>query len=353
MDYYSLLRPAIFRLQPETAHHLVLAALTRHLVPAQPDVIYPCLTQRLFGLDFINPIGLAAGFDKNAEAVSGLSQQGFGFLELGTVTPLAQAGNPKPRIFRLTQDEAVINRLGFNNQGLEEYTHNWRASPSRSLPLGANIGKNKDTEDALSDYIKGLDAVFPFADYITINISSPNTAGLRDLQAKEALEHLLKHLIARRNELTTQQKRFVPLLLKIAPDLTQQDVQDIALIARDQKIDGLIISNTTTARPLTLQNHLRLEKGGLSGKPLFQSSTALLAEIYRLTEGKIPLIGVGGVASGADAYAKIKAGASLVQLYSALVYQGFGLVTRIKQELITLLEQDGFSHISEAVGKEV
>ncbi len=345
MELYSLLRPFLFKLQPETAHNLAIRALSRGFYPGQPMGDYPSLRQKLFGLDFINPVGLAAGFDKNAEAVAGLTKQGFGFLELGTVTPLPQAGNPKPRIFRLLRDEAIINRLGFNNKGLQEYCRNFSAAP-RQLPLGANIGKNKDTEDAVEDYLKALEAVAPLADYVTINISSPNTAGLRDLQGRHHLEKLLGTLVEKRDSLP----RKVPLLLKIAPDLTSQDKEDIAGIALVKRIDGLIVSNTTIERPLSLQSRWRNEKGGLSGRPLFESSTQMLAEMYRLTAGKIPLIGVGGISSGVEAYLKIRAGASLVQLYSALGYQGFGLVTRIKRDLAGLLAQDGFESITQAIG---
>ncbi len=329
------------------AHNLAISALKCNLLPAQSGYTPPSLRQSLFGLNFANPVGLAPGFDKNAEAILGLSRQGFGFLELGTVTPQPQDGNPKPRMFRLLRDEAVINRLGFNNKGLDEYCKNLHSAP-HTLPLGANIGKNKDTENALDDYLLCLEAVAPLADYVTINISSPNTAGLRDLQGKHALEALLTGLIEKRDTLA----RRVPLLLKIAPDLTPQDKEDIAAIALDKHIDGLIISNTTVDRPLSLQSRWRAEKGGLSGRPLFAPSTQMLGEIYKLTGGKIPLIGVGGISSGADAYAKIRAGASLVQLYSALVYQGFDLVSQINRDLAALLAKDGFAAISEAIGIE-
>lgn len=345
MDLYSLLRPLLFRLDAEVAHNLAIKALARGLVPAQPMGEPPSLRQKLFGLEFANPVGLAAGFDKNAEAVRGLAKQGFGFLELGTVTPKPQEGNPRPRLFRLVRDEAVINRLGFNNAGLEKYCANLRSAP-RPLPLGANIGKNKYTEEALADYLIALEAVAPLADYVTINISSPNTAGLRDLQGAHHLENFLGSLIEKRDALP----RKVPMLLKIAPDLSEKDREGIAGIALAKSIDGLIISNTTVDRPLSLQSRWRGEKGGLSGRPLFEPSTQMLAQMYRLTGGKIPLIGVGGISSSLDAYRKIRAGASLVQLYSALIYQGFSLVTRIKQDLAGMLAQEGFENISQAIG---
>ncbi len=351
MSYYALLRPLLFRLSAENAHHAAIFALKHNLIPAQPSMPRSILQQQLFGLSFTNPVGLAAGFDKNAEAVKGLQRQGFGFLELGTVTPLPQEGNAKPRIFRLEQDEAVINRLGFNNKGLEVYCANlshWERSKEVKIPLGANIGKNKDTAEALDDYLLCLEAVAPMADYITINISSPNTAGLRDLQERHQLEKLLGGLIEKRDSFAKR----VPLLLKIAPDLSKDDTADIAAIALEKNIDGLIISNTTIQRPLTLRSNHRQEKGGLSGKPLLHPSTIMLADLYRLTEGKIPLVGVGGISSGLDAYQKIRAGASLVQLYSALVYQGFDLVTRINRDLAWLLAKDGFTSITDAIGIE-
>lgn len=345
MSYYSFFRPLLFRLDAEVAHTLAIQALKRNLIPAQPHMPREILKQTLCGLNFENPVGLAPGFDKNAEAIAGLQHQGFGFLELGTVTPKPQEGKPKPRIFRLVQDEAVINRLGFNNKGLEVYCQNLQ-SATRNLPLGANIGKNKDTIEALDDYLICLEAVAPLADYVTINISSPNTAGLRDLQERTQLEKLLKGMIDKRNSLSKR----VPFFLKIAPDLSVEDKKDIAHIAMDLQMDALIISNTTVDRPLSLRSPHRQEKGGLSGKPLFSPSTNALAEIYGYTQGKIPLIGVGGISSGLDAYQKIRAGASLVQLYSALVYQGFDLVTRINRDLAGLLAQDGFRSISDAVG---
>lgn len=369
MSYYSFLRPLLFRLDAEVAHTLAIQALKRNIVPAQPHMPREILKQTLCGLTFENPVGLAPGFDKNAEAITGLQHQGFGFLELGTVTPKPQEGNPKPRIFRLVQDEAVINRLGFNNKGLDVYCRNLAdrhqsahgaarsgrgseaggvSPPSKIMPIGANIGKNKDTAEALDDYLPCLEAVAPLADYVTINISSPNTAGLRDLQERSQLEKLLKGLIAKRDSFSKR----VPLFLKIAPDLSLDDKKDIAHIAMDLQIDALIISNTTVDRPLSLRSPHRQEKGGLSGKPLFSPSTTALAEIYGYTQGKIPLIGVGGISSGLDAYQKIRAGASLVQLYSALVYQGFDLVTRINRDLAGLLAQDGFTSISDAVGIE-
>lgn len=317
------------------------------MVPKPPACHFPSLAQQLLHLHFAHPVGMAPGFDKNAEVMDALLAQGFSHVEVGTLTPRPQAGNPKPRLFRLPEDQAIINRMGFNNHGMEAALPRLKKRKAPGI-VGVNIGKNKDTVAAEEDYLQLLQAVHPYADYITINISSPNTPGLRDLQARNALEKLLRVMITQRDVLSKR----VPLLLKISPDGSQEEQEEIAGVCMDEKIDGLIISNTTIARPHTLQNIHRQESGGLSGKPLLVPSTEMLRNIYRLTKGTIPLIGVGGIASGADAYAKIKAGASLVQLYSALVYQGLGLVHAINAYLADALSRDGFSHISEAIGVE-
>lgn len=348
---FSFLRPIIHLIPPEPAHFLTIQALRLGVIPPMPPLADSRLQTQLAGLQFPNPVGMAAGFDKNAEVVDALSAQGFGFIEAGTVTPRAQSGNPKPRIFRLAEDEAVINRLGFNNKGLDVYIRNLSARRANSV-VGANIGKNKDSEDAISDYVRGLEAVYPFADYITVNISSPNTPGLRALQHRDALTGLLSLLQEARKQQITATGISKPLFLKIAPDLSSDEKVDIASLAIQHGVDALIISNTTISRPDTLQSRNSQEQGGLSGRPLMALSTDALKEFYRLTNGKIPLIGVGGVANGEDAYAKIRAGASLVQLYSALVYQGFGLVRQINLELLKQLERDGFSHITQAIGAD-
>jgi len=349
---YAFFRPLLFCLSAETAHRAAILALKSGLLPAQPSTLYTSLQQKFWGLTFNNPVGIAAGFDKNAETMSGLSKQGFGYLEIGTVTPLPQSGNPKPRLFRLTEDEAVINRMGMPGGGLTPFIERMKKfHPHRSIPMGINIGKNKDSASALEDYSICLKAVYPFADYITLNISSPNTAGLRDLQHKHALEELLMVLLSTRRDLEKNTARRVPLILKVAPDLLPAEREDIAEIALKLELDGIIATNTTISR-----NNLRSpngrESGGLSGKPLMQLSTEILRDFYRLTQGKIPLIGCGGIASAEDAYAKIRAGASLVQLYSAFVYQGFGLVREIASGLDSLLQSKGFSHISEAIGTD-
>jgi dihydroorotate dehydrogenase len=329
----------LFALPAETAHAMAVFALANRLVPGRCGADDPILATRAFGLSFPNPIGLAAGFDKDARAMRGALALGFGFVEAGTVTPRPQPGNPKPRLFRLREDRAVINRLGFNSGGLEGFAARFiRGKPPNGI-CGANVGRNKDgTEE---DFATGVARLAGLADYLVVNISSPNTPGLRDLQRRAALSALLARLKDRRG--TT------PLLVKVAPDLTPEERADVAEVALVEKIDGLIVGNTTIARPPLASPH-RDEAGGLSGAPLFAPSTEVLADFYRLTQGRIALVGCGGVSSGAEAYAKIRAGASLVQLYSALVYRGPGLVAKIKRDLAAALKTDGFRAVSEAVG---
>lgn len=350
LDIFSLARPIIYTLSPESAHNLAVRALSYGLLPAQKIPFQPALEQNIWSLNFKHPIGLAAGFDKNAVAINALLKQGFSFVEAGTVTPLPQQGNPKPRLFRLSEDKAIINRLGFNNKGLVTFLENFSKRDRKLGIAGANIGKNKDSEDASADYIKNLHAVYPLADYITINISSPNTKGLRDLQQREALSQLLTEINNAKNIARQKHDKHVPILLKIAPDIDLRQCEDIAETVLANGIDGLIVSNTTISRPDSLISQYKGETGGLSGAPLFTLSTQILAEMYKLTGGKIPIVGVGGIASAQDAYAKICAGASLIQIYSALIYQGFSLVKKINDELPVLLARDGFSHVSEAVG---
>jgi len=351
MGLYKLASPLLFTLSPEKAHGLALFALKCGLVLADHHRDDKILATRLWGMDFTNPVGLAAGFDKNAEVPCPMLAHGFGFVETGTVTPKPQAGNPKPRLFRLTEDHAVINRMGFNNLGLEVYARNLkrRAGLGKQGIVGANIGANKDSEDPVGDYVVCLERLLGLANYFTINISSPNTPGLRALQGREALDGLLSRLVAVRNGargLTVKP----PLFVKIAPDLDAQEREDIAGIMLKHDMDGVIISNTTIGLREQLTSQFSGETGGLSGEPLFETSTELLSDIYRLTGGKIPLIGVGGISSGEDAYRKIRAGASLVQLYSALIFQGPGLVRKIKHDLTEILKKDGFTSISDAVG---
>ncbi len=349
MNGFSIVRPLAHALPPETAHMLALAALRLGLIPSASRVDHPAISVHAFGLVFRNPVGLAAGFDKNAMATDALLKQGFGFVEAGTVTPLPQAGNPQPRLFRLIEDDAVINRLGFNNDGLDGFVAQLKRRRPEAGIVGANIGKNKDSADAAIDYVTGLHAVYPYVDYVTINISSPNTEGLRALQKRAALDELLSVLAKAREACAVEHNRQVPLLLKVAPDLDQKEKEDITDKAAEYAIDGLIVSNTTVSRP-PLKSRSAAETGGLSGKPLFDLSTQALKEFYRLSGGRMTLIGTGGIFSAEDAYAKIRAGATLVQLYTALVYKGFGIVGDIEKQLPALLARDGFAHVSDAVG---
>jgi dihydroorotate dehydrogenase len=345
---YQALRPGLRLVDPEVAHWLAVRALAAAppFGRAEPDD--PLLACRLWDLDLPNPIGLAAGFDKHGEAPDALLRLGFGHVEVGTVTPRPQPGNPRPRLFRLPKDEAVINRYGFNSEGLDPLLRRLGARKGRGGVVGINVGKNKDTTDEIADFVTGIRAVAPHADYLVINVSSPNTPGLRDLQARESMERLIRAALAARAE--TLSSRTPPLLVKLAPDLDEAGLADVAEVALGTGIDGLIMGNTTISRPSSLKSAERGETGGLSGKPLFELSTRRLAELYRLTGGRVPLIGAGGVRSGADAYAKIRAGASLVQLYTALVFEGPGLASRINRELASFLRRDGFGSVAEAVG---
>lgn len=347
IDYYRVAGPLIRLLPAETAHNLSIAIMKTGLVPPQPRLDDPALAMTLWGRRFPNPVGLAAGYDKNAEVPDALLRQGFGFVEVGTVTPRPQPGNPKPRLTRLRADKAVINRMGFNNRGVDAVAGNLARRTGSGL-VGVNLGKNKTTEDAAADYELGVKALGPFADYLVINVSSPNTPGLRALQGRQALEEL----VGRTRQALVALPAPPPLLLKIAPDLTDEDKADIAQVALAGGLDGLVVTNTTIARPDGLVSPQRTEPGGLSGPPLFQPSTAVLRDMYRLTEGRLPLVGVGGITTGAEAYAKIRAGASLVQVYTALIYHGTAQVTRIKRDLVRLMRQDGYSHLSQAVGAD-
>lgn len=354
-DSYQLAAPLLRLLDPERAHRLAINALRSGLLGggllgSRGEIDAPNLRQSLFGLAFPNPVGLAAGFDKNGEVFAPALKLGFGFVELGSVTPLPQPGNPRPRLFRIARDRAVINRMGFNNDGLEAVAARLLLRDRKAGIVGANLGKNKTTEDAAADYEIGVRRLAPLADYLVINVSSPNTPGLRALQGKAPLAALIdRSLKARAAAMPTHAP---PLLLKIAPDLTDDDKADIAAVALESGIDGLIVSNTTIARPAGLDASYATEAGGLSGAPLFEPSTAVLGDMYRLTGGKLPIIGVGGIGNAEQAYAKIRAGASLVQLYSALVFEGPALIGRIKHGLAELLHRDGFASIAAAVGAD-
>ncbi|WP_445679212.1 quinone-dependent dihydroorotate dehydrogenase [Radicibacter daui] len=351
IDLYPLLRPLMMSLSPERAHGLALAGLKFGMGPQQRQPDDPILAQTLWGLEFANPIGLAAGFDKDAEVMDPLLQMGFGFVEAGSVTPLPQPGNPRPRMFRLPASGGLINRMGFNSKGLKEFARRLEARFGQEEkprgPVGANLGRNKESPDAGSDYVQGVRAVAAFCDYIVVNVSSPNTPGLRALQGRAELKALLERVLEARAASVRQP--FTPLLVKVAPDLTHDDVEDIAAVTLELGVDGLIISNTTISRPEGLSGPVS-ETGGLSGRPLMSLATARLADFARILKGRVPLVGAGGVASGADAYEKIRNGASLVQLYTAFAYGGPALIGRIKTELAALLRADGYSSVAAAVG---
>ncbi len=339
--------PIARRLDPEDAHGLALRALgILPLLPARDD---PRLRVSAFGLDFPNPVGLAAGFDKNAEVPDAALRAGFGFVEVGTVTPRAQSGNPRPRIFRLPADDGLVNRLGFNNEGMEAARTRLDARAGRLGIVGVNVGANRDSKDRISDYATVIEALASFASYLTVNISSPNTPGLRQLQAGAVLDDLL----ARAVEARDRAKLRKPLLLKIAPDLSLQELDDLVTVARKRGIDGMIVSNTTISRSKELRDPNASEEGGLSGKPLFALSTWMLGETFKRVEGAFPLVGVGGIDSADAAWRKIRAGAALVQLYSALTYKGFGLVQTIKDGLRQRLAKGGHRSLAEVVGADV
>ncbi len=339
----SAAMPAFRLLDAETAHLLALRGLRLGLAGEDTARDDTALQVRALGLLFANPIGLAAGFDKNAEAVVPLQRLGFGFVEAGTVTPRPQAGNPRPRLFRLSQHQAVINRMGFNNAGIEAYCARLAALPKRMAPFGANIGINKDGADPERDYPALVAAVTPYADYVTINVSSPNTPGLRDLQGEARLRAILQAI----GQAVPVRP---PLLVKLAPDLSDAGLEAVVECSVDEGAAGLIISNTTIARPPELSGRNAAQAGGLSGAPLFARSTEMLARAHRLARGRLTLIGVGGIRSGADALAKIRAGASLVQLYTAFAYAGPALIPRLKRELLDALQEQGFSNVAAAVG---
>ena len=340
-------------LPPETAHELTIKLLRSNLnLKRNHTKLFKSLKQTILGINFNNPIGLAAGFDKNAEVINQMFSYGFGFIEIGTVTPKIQLGNEKPRIFRLIEDEAIINHLGFNNEGSEKVLSNIKSfykNKDINEIIGVNIGKNKSTQSDIDDYLYCVEKLGIYSDYITINISSPNTPGLRDLQLRGRIELLVKKIQTKQSEIEGLIKK--PIFIKISPDLNDEQLRDIALMSLANNVNGLIISNSTTKRPDTLISSYKNELGGLSGKPIFLNSTILLKKMYSLTNGQITLVGVGGISSGYECYEKIKAGASLVQLYTALVYQGPKIINKILKELDELIIIDGYQNISEAIGK--
>ena len=347
---FSILRPFIFNLDPEVAHDLAIKSLKLNLLPSKMFEVEDekILNIELLGKNFPNPIGLAAGFDKSAEVYNSLLKLGFGFVEVGTITPLKQFGNPKPRIFRLKEDGALINRLGFNNDGMEKVKNRIISEKKKGI-LGINIGPNKNTKDQKNDFCLGLKNFFDIADYITINISSPNTKDLRNFHDKEKLEDLLLAL----NKTKKESKTNIPLLLKVSPDIKDNHIGEIIDVAIKNDISAIILTNTTNSNRDNLTNEARREEGGLSGEPLQQISTNMIKKFYKQLKGKIPIIGVGGVNSGKSAYEKIIAGASLLQLYTSFVYRGPSAAKDIKKELIQILKSEGIKNIKDVIGKGV
>jgi len=347
---FSILRPFLFNLDPETAHDLAIKTLKFNLIPSKVFEVEDeqILNIKLLGKNFPNPIGLAAGFDKSAEAYNSILKLGFGFVEVGTVTPLQQYGNSKPRIFRLEEDRALINRLGFNNDGMTVIKNRINADSKRGI-LGINIGPNKDTKDQKNDFCLGLKNFFDIADYITINISSPNTEGLRDFHDQKKLEDLLFAL----NKIKKEKKTDIPLLLKVSPDIEDNSVLNISDVAIKTGVSAIILTNTTNGNKDNLVSEIKKEEGGLSGEPIQQISTNMIKKFYKKLNNKIPIIGVGGINSGKSAYEKIIAGASLLQLYTGFVYKGPSVAKEIKKELIQILKTEGINNIKDAIGKGV
>ncbi len=335
----------LHRMDPERAHRLALSALRLGLVRGDPSPDDSILATEAFGLRFRNPIGLAAGFDKNGEAIGALIRLGFGCIETGTVTPRPQAGNPRPRLFRLDADGAVVNRMGFNSAGLDAYVSRLGRRSAPGVPVGANLGINKVGADPERDYPALVAALASLVDYVVINVSSPNTPGLRDLQGEERLRAVLRAV-------AESVPRRPPLLVKVAPDLSESQLAAVIEVCIESGVEGLVIGNTTIARPLSLRSPQAHEAGGLSGRPLFRHSTAILARAYLLARGRLTLVGAGGISSGETALTKLKAGATLVQLYTALIFDGPTVVGRVKRELAAALRRDGFESVTEAVGAE-
>lgn len=350
IDLYGLAKPFVLRLDPETAHGLTIRGLAAGLGPRCDVPDDPRLAVSAFGLDFANPIGMAAGFDKNGEVADALLRLGFGFVEVGTVTPRPQPGNPRPRLFRLAADRAVINRFGFNNQGHEALRARLLARRGRPGIVGVNIGANKDSADRAADYVAGIRAFADLAAYFTVNVSSPNTPGLRDLQARDQLADLLGRVVAARDAVAAGGGRRVPVLLKIAPDIDDAGLADIAAEALAAPVDGLIVSNTTLDRRGLADAATARETGGLSGRPLFRRSTVVLARVRRLVGPELPIVGVGGIDDADGAFEKFAAGANLIQIYTGMVWQGPGLVARIRAELTRRLDRDRIARLADVVG---
>ncbi|UFJ39774.1 quinone-dependent dihydroorotate dehydrogenase [Brevibacillus humidisoli] len=359
---YQLMKRFLFRLDPEAAHEQVTGALRfASRAPGGKQVLQLMygyhdkrLETRLWGTRFPNPVGLAAGFDKNAEVYHALAALGFGFVEVGTITPVAQQGNERPRLFRLIEDEAVINRMGFNNLGADHAAQNLSRYAAANVPIGINIGKNKHTpnEEAARDYETCLDTLYPYGHYFVVNVSSPNTPNLRDLQQTESLRKLLEAIKIKKDEWVQRGEPSKPILLKVAPDMTDEQMRDVIQVALDVGLDGIVATNTTLSREGLRDAETSRQAGGLSGRPLTARSTEWIREIRQEVGDKLPIIGVGGIFDGDDAYAKIRAGADLVQVYTGMIYQGPGIVQAINKRLIQLLERDGFSSVEQAVGAD-
>lgn len=356
VNLYPLIRPLLFRMDAENAHKIALQALKWKLVPADRTPHDARLASTILDMDFINPVGISAGFDKNAFVIDEAQRLGIGFMEAGSVTPKPQYGNPRPRLFRDPHSRSVINRMGMSNEGMnvfaDRYDHFRKHGSTPDAVIGINIAKNKDTKDPAADYLILIEKFGLTADYLTVNISSPNTPGLRTLQGREILLPLLDALVAKRDQICAG-ARSTPLFIKLAPDLADDECEDIANVIIESGVDGLVLANTTTDRPESLPQPFRDETGGLSGPHVRNKSTAIIRKFYQLTAGKLPIIGVGGISSGIDAYEKIRSGASLVQLYSALVFEGPALIGKIKRDLGALLARDGFKNIKDAVGVDV
>lgn len=346
--FFDLARPMLFALSPEDAHELTLRSLEMGVYPRPPGPDDPALAVDLWGLRFPNPIGIAAGFDKDARVADAVLGMGCGFAEAGTTTPLAQDGNPRPRVFRLVADRGIINRLGFNNGGHAAAFERLRRRASRGV-VSVNLGANKDAADRTADYVKGIETFYGVASFFTVNISSPNTPGLRDLQAPAALDELLGRVMEAREALVKQGKPMRPIVVKLAPDIAEADIVPIAERLLAHSVDGIAVSNTTLARDGLVDPQSR-ESGGLSGRPLFHRATVMLARVYEATSGRVPLIGIGGIDSGATALAKIQAGATLLQLYTGLVYEGPGLIGRIKDDLASAVRRAGANSLASLVG---
>jgi len=357
---YPLLKPYLFSLDPEQAHERTMAVLrwasrtpgVKRLLANVYCVREKSLETELWGIRFPNPVGLAAGFDKNAEVYHVLAALGFGFVEVGTITPLAQPGNERPRLFRLIEDEAVINRMGFNNLGAQVAGENLRSYQQAGVPIGINIGKNKLTpnEQAANDYQACLDTLYPYGHFFVVNISSPNTPNLRDLQQTDRLRLLLRQVKAKAEQLEQAGARRKPILLKVAPDMSDEQMRDVVQVALEERVNGIVATNTTLSREGLKDAAAARQAGGLSGRPLAARSTAWIREIRQELRGRLPIIGVGGIFDGDDAYAKIRAGANLVQVYTGMIYRGPGIARAINKRLLQLLARDGFSSVAQAVG---